>query len=155
MHIKELFQYRLCHDAKTEWDANSGHGILEIISITLVGLFGCFLAAVMINYAMYTGRLLEHHNTFFWWILPSAIMTPFTLWRIAFRVRAMPPGMVVQSFVWRNVHLKEGITGWSVLLYLVKAYFPALSWLCIIAGVCSMTSCSFHVRRVTGPSPRR
>ena len=155
MHIRELFRYQPRSDTQIKWDFDTC-GILEVIGVIIVGLLGCFLATVIYIYAtIYGGNLLKHTPTFFWWILPSALMTPFTLWRIAFRMRAMPPGMVVQSFVWRNIRLKEGITGWSVLLYLVKAYLPALSWLCIIAGICSMLSCSFHVRRASLLPPRQ
>ncbi|OGZ05922.1 MAG: hypothetical protein A2845_03925 [Candidatus Lloydbacteria bacterium RIFCSPHIGHO2_01_FULL_49_22] len=155
MHIRELFQYQPRRDIYAEWNSDVPHEILEIISSVIVGLLGCFLAAAMYVYAVNGGNLLKHPPTFFWWILPSALMTPFTLWRIAFRLRTMPSGMVIQSFVWRNVHLEEGITGWKVLLYLVKAYLPALSWLCIIAGICSMLSCSFHVRRASLLPPRQ
>ena len=136
MHISEMFVPRdaECFESRWATGCSDGEAAIEVLVVVIVGLLGLYISPKLFS-SIYLG-----------WMLPSIIMTFFVVWRIAKRSSVLAPRQRIGSFIWENIYLEE-LTGWKILLYLFKAYCPLLNWACIVAGVCSILSKEWYVRR--------
>lgn len=137
MHLSKMFIPRPYLDFSTSWGDRYGEDEsddFEVMIVFIMGIMGFFVLMLRMNLSTSPLSLL---GLFWLWILPSLIMTPFTIWRIATRLRKLPPAMTYGSFIWDNLWIGE-LTGWKIILYFFRAYWPLLNWVCVIAGAWSI-----------------
>jgi hypothetical protein len=137
MHISKMFTPRPYDEFKTSLSPGYKDGHIEALWAAIFMIIGLMFLPVI--------RGMSASVLFWVWILPSLIMTPFTIWRIIIRIRKLPETMAIGSFIWEDFWLDK-LTGWKIVLYLLKAYMPLVNWVCIIAGITALFTKELHVR---------
>lgn len=156
MHIKDLFIRRPWGEFMSRWETTSAeHRRKEsatIVYLVAVGLLGALIGTA----GTPSAELLSSSFVFWGWIVPSLIMTPFILWRIVTRICARRDDRRYGNFIWRDLYLdSSGFTPLHIGLYVLKAYWPLLNWVCVLAGMVSIARCEFTVACPTmSPSKR-